>query len=313
MTHHWIRKEPKNIMKIGFALPHLHKQAHDVAKTAQFARDAEKAGVASLWVGDRNMAAVNPKIGAGGLGNTIPVEYNTPADPFVTLAVAASATEHVKLGTHVLIAPLYPPVQLARSLTTLDLVSGGRVLPGFGVGWSPEEYEAAGLDFHRRGARMDELIDVLDILWTQDPAEYHGKEIDIPLHHSPLKPVQRPHPPLYFGGAAEAALRRIGGRADGWLPYSFIPYFVDIEMIKAQRRTIDEAAREAGRDPSEIDAIMRVNVAAGIPLQQAADTIKSIAEATGVDHFLIDTSFMAFSAEESMDIVTKILPLIERG
>ncbi|MEU7364004.1 LLM class flavin-dependent oxidoreductase, partial [Streptomyces olivaceoviridis] len=130
-------------MRIGFALPQFHRQAFEVARVAEFAREVERAGAASLWVGDRNLAAVQPSIGYGGQGTTIPPELNPAADPFVLLAVAAAATEHVLLGSHVLIAPLYPPVQLARALTTIDLISGGRLLAGFGIGWSPEEYEAA--------------------------------------------------------------------------------------------------------------------------------------------------------------------------
>ncbi|GII55805.1 LLM class F420-dependent oxidoreductase [Planotetraspora thailandica] len=300
-------------MKIGFAVPHLHKQAHDIAKTAYFAREAEKAGADSLWVGDRNFAAVNPKIGAGGRGDTIPVEYNTAADPFVVLGVAAGATERVKLGTHVLIAPLYPPVQLARTLTSIDLISGGRLIPGFGIGWSPEEYEAVGYDFSTRGARMNELLDALKVLWTQDPAEFHGKLIDLPLQHSPLKPAQRPHPPIYLGGTAEAALRRIGERADGWLPLCMVPYFVNIDMMTEQRRAIDRFARDAGRDPASIDTIMRVNVMQGVSAQQTADVVKTVAEATGIDHFLVDSSFVASTADESLELVNEVLPLIQRG
>ncbi|GAA4577198.1 TIGR03619 family F420-dependent LLM class oxidoreductase [Planotetraspora kaengkrachanensis] len=300
-------------MKIGFAVPHLHKQAHDIARTAYFAREAEKAGADSLWVGDRNFAAVNPKIGAGGQGNTIPVEYNTAADPFVVLGVAASATERVKLGTHVLIAPVYPPVQLARMLTSIDLISGGRLIPGFGIGWSPEEYEAVGYEFSTRGARMNELLDALEVLWTQDPAEFHGKLIDLPLQHSPLKPAQRPRPPIYLGGTAEAALRRVGERADGWLPLCMVPYFVNIDMMREQRGVVDRFARDAGRDPASIDTIMRVNIMQGVSAQQTADVIKTVAEATGIDHFLVDSSFVASNVDESLDLVGEVLPLIRRG
>jgi probable F420-dependent oxidoreductase len=299
-------------MEIGFALPYLHNVAHQVARTGEFAREAEKAGAASLWVGDRNFAAVNPKIGAGGMGNTIPVEYRTAADPFVVLGVAAAATERVRLGAHVLIAPVYPPVQLARSLTTIDLISGGRLIPGFGVGWSPEEYEAANLDFGRRGARMNELLDALELLWTKDPVEYHGAHIELPLQHAPLKPVQGPRPPFYIGGAAEAALKRIGERADGWLPVCMVPVFVDTDLVLAQRALIDRSAAEAGRDPADIDTIMRVNVVEGTPLSQVADTIKSVAERTGIDHFMVESMSLP-DIDASLELVTEIMTLTERG
>ncbi|MFD0061119.1 LLM class flavin-dependent oxidoreductase [Streptomyces sp. NPDC056690] len=103
------------------------------------------------------------------------------------------------MGTHVLIAPLYPPVRSARSMTTIDLVSGGRLCPGFGIGWSPEEYQAAGLDFGRRGARMDELLYALEALWTEDPAQHKGVRLPAPLRHSPLKPAGKPCPPFCLG------------------------------------------------------------------------------------------------------------------
>jgi probable F420-dependent oxidoreductase len=300
-------------VKIGFVLPHLHTQAHEIDRAAYFATEAEKAGADSLWVGDRNIAAVNPKIGAGGIGNTIPVEYNGPADPLILLGVAASATERVKLGTHVQIAPLYPPVQLARAWTTIDLISRGRAIAGFGVGWSPEEYEAAGLDFSTRGARLDEMLDALDVLWGKDPAEYHGTFIDLPLHHSPLKPVQRPRPPIYLGGTAAAALRRAGRRGDGWLTLCMLPVFMDIDMIVAQRRVVDEAAREAGRDPASIETVVRINVMPEVPVQQVADAIKGIREKTGFKHFIIETMFWAKSVDASLEMVHSLMPIVDRG
>ncbi|MEU9386937.1 TIGR03619 family F420-dependent LLM class oxidoreductase [Streptomyces sp. NPDC048279] len=299
-------------MRIGFTLPYLHNVAHQAARTAEFAREAEKAGAASLWVGDRNFAAVNPKVGAGGVGNTIPVEYRTAADPFVILGVAGAATERVLLGSHVLIAPVYPPVQLARSLTTIDLISGGRLIPGFGVGWSPEEYEGANLDFTKRGARMNELLDALELLWTEDPVEYHGAHIELPLQYAPLKPVQRPRPPFYLGGSAEAALKRIGERAEGWLPACIVPVFVDTDAVVAQRALIDGFAAKAGRDPSDIDTIMRVNVLEGISLSQVADTIKSVAERTGIDHFMVESMSLP-DVDASLQFVANLTKLVGRG
>ncbi|MGW0652769.1 TIGR03619 family F420-dependent LLM class oxidoreductase [Streptomyces umbrinus] len=300
-------------MKIGFALPQFHKQALGIARTAEFAREAENAGAASLWVGDRNLAAVNPKVGYGGQGDSIPAELNTAADPFVLLAIAASATERVLLGTHVLIAPLYPPVQLARSLTSIDVISDGRLLPGFGIGWSPEEYEAAGSDFTRRGARMNELLDALDAIWTTDPAQYSGELISVPLHHSPLKPARRPRPPFYLGAMSERALRRVAERGDGWLPLVVVPSYVDIDGLVNQRAAIDLWAREAGRDPSAIDAVLRVNIDAGTSTQDVADTIKAVHVRTGIDHFMVDSMYAVHSVDEALAVAAELIALVQKG
>src|ERR1700678_4471453 len=106
-------------MKPGFSIPQYGRLAADAGQTARFARELEAAGAASLWVGDRLFAAVDPKIGYGGVVDPIPAEFNSVLDPFTLLGVAAGATERVKLGTHVLIANWYPPVVLARALTTI--------------------------------------------------------------------------------------------------------------------------------------------------------------------------------------------------
>ncbi|MFB7712445.1 LLM class flavin-dependent oxidoreductase [Streptomyces sp. NPDC056105] len=108
---------------------------------------------------------------------------STPTGPVRPAGHGRERHPRVLLGSPVLIAPLHPPVPLARSLTTIDFVSGGRLLPGFGFGWSPEGYQAAGLDFSRRGARMDELLDALEPLRTEDPAQYKGVQLSIPLHN----------------------------------------------------------------------------------------------------------------------------------
>nr|WP_223188061.1 TIGR03619 family F420-dependent LLM class oxidoreductase [Streptomyces sp. CBMA29] len=294
-------------------MPQFNKQAFEVARTAEFARGIESAGGASLWVGDRNLAAVTPKVGYGGRGTTIPPELNPAADPFVLLGVAASATERVLLGSHVLVAPLYPPVQLARSLTTVDLISGGRLLAGFGVGWSPEEYEAAGLDFSTRGARMDELLDALEAIWTKDPAEYSGQHVTVPPHHAPLKPARRPRPPVYLGAHTGRALGRVAERADGWLPLCVVPSFVDFDGINQQRAQVDEWARKAGRDPQDIDAVLRVNIDAGTSTEQVVTAIKTAGERSGIGHVMVDTMYSDVGVDQSLERALAILDGVRAG
>lgn len=300
-------------MKIGFALPQFHHQASGVARAGTFAAAIEEAGGASLWVGDRNLAAVRPVVGYGGQGDTIPEELNPAADPFVLLGVAAAATSRVLLGSHVLVAPLYPPVQLARSLTTIDLISGGRLLPGFGVGWSPEEYQAAGLDFTRRGARMEELLDALDAIWTSDPAGHEGDQLSVPEHHAPLKPARRPRPPFYLGAMSERALRRVARRGDGWLPLVVVPSYVDVDGLAAQRAALDELARAEGRDPGAIDTVLRVNIDAGTGTGQVADTIREIHDRTGIEHFMVDSMYDVDTVDGSVEHARRILELVAKG
>jgi probable F420-dependent oxidoreductase len=296
-------------MKLGFSIPQYARLAADAGQTARFARELEAAGAASLWVGDRLFAAVDPKIGYGGMMDTIPAEFNSVLDPFTLLGVAAGATERVKLGAHVLVATWYPPVVLARALTTIDVVSNGRLLPGLGIGWSPEEYEAVGLEFRQRGKRLEETLDALEAIWTTDPAEYHGTLVDVPRHHSNLKPVQRPRPPIYLASFSEAALRRVGRRGDGWLPI-LMPGQIDIDALRAQQALVGEAALEAGRDPKTIDALVRVNVARGDAPQAVIDDIKRVADALGFEHFFIEQMY----ADDTVDqAITSAVAFLDRA
>ena len=292
-------------MRIGLCLPQFGGQAREADRVAWFAAEAERLGAYSLWVGDRLIAPVEPAVGYGGT-DTIPAEFRSLLDPFVVLTLAASATREALLGSSVLNLPWYPPAMLARSLTTIDVASGGRLIAGFGSGWSPDEYQAAGIPWRGRGARLEESLDALEAIWAASPASYHGAAWTLPASHIELKPAQQPRPPIYLGGGSQAALRRIGRRADGWLPAVRLPA-ASPEFILRQRDVIEQAADEAGRDVSGLPTALRVNVPAGTPVARITEAIGDLAGATGIGHFFVDLMYLAGTADEALGLAAKIL------
>jgi probable F420-dependent oxidoreductase len=291
---------------LGFALPQFGGSAHlDVGELARFASTAEQLGADSLWVGDRLLAAVNPTVGYGGK-DTIPEQFRTNLDPLIALTVAATATTTARLGSSVLVAPWYPPVQLARQLTSIDVISGGRLLPGFGIGWSPEEYQAAGAPFRRRGAQLDELLDALHTLWTVNPARHEGERWTVGESWVNLKPAQRPHPPVYLGAFARAGLTRVGERADGWMAVVAVPRAVHMGMLSRQRQVIDDAARAVGRDPSAIHTYVRINVADGTAVGKVADVVRELAD-NGYPDAFVDLLYAATGTDAYLEWVERLL------
>jgi probable F420-dependent oxidoreductase len=288
---------------IGFALPQFGQAARD--DLVRFASTAEQLGAASLWVGDRLLAPVNPTIGYAG-ADTIPVEFRTCLDPFIALAVAAAATTTVRLGSGVLVVPWYPPVQLGRLLTSIDVVSAGRLTVGGGIGWSPDEYQAAGAPFAQRGAQLDELLDALDVLWTRTPVQYDGARWSVPASWVDLKPVQQPRPPIYLGAFTPAGLGRIGRRADGWVAVVQVPGAVRPEALKWQRRAIDAAASAAGRDPATIHTSVRINAAQGTSVSEIADAVRLLAD-HGYHDVFIDLMYVVTGTDALLDWAQQLL------
>ncbi|MFC5720464.1 TIGR03619 family F420-dependent LLM class oxidoreductase [Streptomyces gamaensis] len=291
-------------MDIGIALPQHGTHARPET-IAAFARDAEAAGFDSLWVGDRTLAPTEPSdVYPGGTPeNPLPPAHRTFLDPLTVLTVAATATSRVRLGTSTFTAPLHPPVLPARALTTLDRVSGGRLDVGFGVGWLRDEYTATGADFGERGARLDEFLDVLHGIWTQEEYGHEGTYWHIPRSHFGLRPLQQPHPPVYLGGVSPAAMRRVGRRAAGWMGV-----VLPAEAHAALWETARRAAREAGRDPDALRQRLRLNPGPGSTAEEITAALSGVRD-PGADCF-IDLQGCVREPEEALSLGVKVLELL---
>ena len=264
-------------MRFGFALPQVGSAAGPDA-LVMVAKRAEELGFDSLWVLDRILWPVNPRVPYPIGDGSLPVKYKSVLDPLETLTFVAAHTRRIALGTSVLNLPWYNPVLLARRLTTLDILSAGRLRVGFGIGWSPDEYEAAGVTWEERGKRADESIKVLKKIWTTDPVEFQGKYYRIPKSVIGPKPIQKPHPPIYMAAFSPAALKRVGTEANGWFPVG-----IPLSGVGSIFDEIRSMAKNAGRDSSALELIVRANVEVhNAPIQKGrADftgTLEQIAE-----------------------------------
>ncbi|MCZ3388598.1 MAG: TIGR03619 family F420-dependent LLM class oxidoreductase [Actinomycetia bacterium] len=249
---------------------------------------AEELGYASLWSFQRLLHPVDEDWGA---------VYHGVIDPVSALAYVAACTSGIRLGTAVVNLPFYSPIVLSKALTTVDIVSKGRLDVGLGLGWAAAEFEAVGVPMEKRGARAAEFIECLTAIWTQPEVEYHGQFYDVPLSRVEPKPVQQPHPPLLMGGTADAALRRIGRIADGWISSSR----TDLTTIGQSIDVVRSAASEAGRNTGALRFVTRGVVRLGgeapadrVPLQGSADQIRSDLQAlaaAGVTEVFLDLNW----------------------
>jgi probable F420-dependent oxidoreductase len=177
------------------------------------ARAAEESGFESIWTGEHVAMPVQ--------NNPVPIDPQTPfLDSLVTLAHLAAHTERVRLGTGILVLPHHNPVLLAKALTTLDLLSGGRLIAGFAGGYVEAEFKALGIPFHHRGAITDEYLEAIRVLWTEELPQFAGRFASFADVRCEPKPLQRPHPPIVIGGASDAALRRAARVGDGWYGFA---------------------------------------------------------------------------------------------
>ncbi len=232
-------------MKFGLVMPQLGAFASG-ASLEKMARTAEDAGFESIWAIDH---VVIPRQFVERFSERV---YGL----FATLGFLAGITSRVKLGTTVIVLPYRHPVTLAKEMASVDDLSGGRTIFGVAFGWIEEEYKALGVPFSRRGARADEMLRVLDHLWSEGPNDFRGEFYSFDDFAFAPPPAQKPRPPIWIGGNDERALGRVVRYGDGWHPITSArrPGSVQWNAQDLQRRlkTLDVMAEEAGRDPAGI-------------------------------------------------------------
>jgi probable F420-dependent oxidoreductase len=238
-------------MKLGFSLPMAGAWATPQNQIL-VAQRAEALGYHSLWVFQRLLYPIKPQNDYPPLpGQPWPKSFERVMDPIVSLAFVAGATSRIRLGTSVLIMPYYTPVMLAKQLATLDIVSGGRLDVGLGIGWSVDEYEAVGVPYRRRGGRADEFLRCLKAIWTEDPVEFTGEFYSVPRARVEPRPLQQPHPPITIGGYGPTVIRR-AVTYDG-----FNGGNVPLDQVAPLVKEIKAAAAAAGRDPATLQIVSR--------------------------------------------------------
>jgi len=209
------------------------------ARPDELARAAEERGFESFWVGEHTHIPASRLTPYPG-GEPLPKPYYHMADPFVSLMAAAAATRTIRLGTGICLVVEHDPIVLAKSVATLDWLSNGRVLFGIGGGWNRAEMADHGTPFDRRWQVLRERVLAMKALWTQDETSFHGEFVNFDRAISFPKPVQRPHPPILFGGATAQGRARVVEYCDGWIPIDVL--LDDLPTAIADLRQKAEAA-----------------------------------------------------------------------
>lgn len=240
-------------MKISIAM--AFNESTEPAFIKDAVQMAEAKGVHGIWVPEHvlffpDYASTYPYSSSG----RMPGDPEGLLDPFTALTFIAAHTQRVRLGTGICLVPQRQPVYTAKMVADLDYLSGGRVDFGVGIGWLKEEFQNLGMDFQGRGSRTEEYLLAMKALWSEGISEFKGQTVNLePCHFNP-KPVQRPHPPIIFGGESDAAMRRVARLGDGWYGYDLTP-----EDLGRRLNSLDAALASTGRDRSQIQVVVGPN------------------------------------------------------
>jgi len=308
-------------MKVGLVLPQFgeHATAENIKYTAT---EAEKEGIDSVWVLDRLLWPIKPQTPyVASPDGSLPVEYQNVLDPLTTLTYVAAVTEQISLGTSVIDIFFQNLIVLSKRITTLDILSDGRVIAGLGIGWSKDEYEVSGIPYKDKGTRADEYLQVLKKIWTDDVVEFKGQFYNIPASKIGPKPVQKPHPPILVGGFSPKTFSRIVNYANGWIG---VAGFGPLEQLEQVINGLKDSARKADKDPSKISIYMvsypnvlespsnQIRAPMTGTIEQIGSDIEQI-KAMGTDHIIFGHIFSSLGRDmKKMVEVTKELARIAK-
>jgi probable F420-dependent oxidoreductase len=215
---------------------------------AALAVAAEERGFDSLWLAEHSHIPASRESPWPG-GDELPQMYYDAMDPFVALAMAAQATTTLKVATGICLVIQRDPIQTAKEVASLDVLSGGRFLFGVGGGWNREEMANHGTAFKGRWKLLRERIEAMKAIWASDVASYDGDNVTFDEIIANPKPVQKPHPPIHVGGAYPQGMRRAIRYGDGWMPI----IGRGDEDFAALATEFRQAATDAGRDPDSLE------------------------------------------------------------
>ncbi len=249
------------------------------------AREAEARGFTELWVPEHTHIPTGRETDwPMQEGAELPDMYKRSMDPFVSLAAAAVVTTSIRLGTSICLVGQHDPIILAKTVATLDRLSGGRVILGVGFGWNEDEMRHHGVDPTKRRTIGREKTLAMKELWTKEAASFHGSYVDFGESWQWPKPVQQPHPPVWIGGG-KATLAHVAEWGDGWMPIEGVMPVP--RLIGRLRDLADDAGREPGeitiylsgcpREPAKLEEYLAAGVAGvtlGVGWDADLDTVK---------------------------------------
>ncbi|UYN97453.1 MAG: LLM class F420-dependent oxidoreductase [Enhydrobacter sp.] len=313
-------------MRYGFYLPTRGPAATREGVLA-LAREGERLGLHSAMIADH---VVFPVASDSPYPYTLDGKHPSAGDAletFAILGVVAGATERLRLVTSVLVLPYRNPVLTAKMVASLDVLSGGRVTLGVGVGWLKEEFEALDSpDFDRRGAVTDEWLTIFKQLWTRSPASFEGRFYRYADIRCEPFPAQKPHPPIWVGGHSPAALRRVARYGDGWHPVGAIAASpLPPQEMTAHLQTLKRLTEAEGRDFAKLVISYKAPLYdSGVPDRdgarrsfsgapdEIAGDIRTFA-AIGVHELIFDFrgQSIAESIERLQKFAAEVVPLVE--